>query len=82
LSGIRDEVLSLANTTYLGHYVFAGSQGNTSPFTLNTTTSPATVTYNGDDTTNSVSYLMTPNGQKIQLNIPGDQIFQLPAAMS
>jgi flagellar hook-associated protein 3 FlgL len=75
LSGIRDEVLSLANTTYLGQYVFAGSQGNTRPFTLDTTTSPATVTYNGDDTANSVSYLMTPNGQKIQLNIPGDQIF-------
>jgi flagellar hook-associated protein 3 FlgL len=75
LSGIRDEVLSLANTTYLGQYVFAGSQGNKQPFTLDTTTSPATVTYNGDDTANSVSYLETPNGQKIQLNIPGDQIF-------
>ena len=27
LSGIRDEVLSLANTTYLNRYIFSGSQG-------------------------------------------------------
>ena len=29
-------------------------------------------TYDGDD---NVNYLELPNGQKIQLNIPGDQIF-------
>jgi len=75
LSGIRDEVLSLANTTYMGRFVFAGSQGGSIPFSLDTSTSPATVTYNGDDTANATSYLETPNGQKIQLNIPGDQIF-------
>jgi flagellar hook-associated protein 3 FlgL len=75
LSGIRDEVLSLANTTYMGQYIFAGSQGGTAPFTLNSASSPASVTYNGDDTANSTSYLETPSGQKIQLNIPGDQVF-------
>ncbi|HZD51366.1 MAG TPA: flagellar hook-associated protein FlgL [Silvibacterium sp.] len=72
LIGIRDEVLSLANSSYLGQYIFAGSQGSTQPFTLDTTTSPNTVTYNGDD---NVSYVQTPAGQKIQLNVPGDQIF-------
>ena len=29
-------------------------------------------TYNGDQ---DVNYLVMPNGQKIQLNVPGDQIF-------
>jgi flagellar hook-associated protein 3 FlgL len=72
LIGIRDEVLSLANSSYLGQYIFAGSQGGTQPFTLDTTTSPNTVTYNGDD---DVSYVQTPAGQKIQTNVPGDQIF-------
>ena len=72
LAGIRDEVVSMANTTYLGQYVFSGSQGGTAPYTLNTATSPATATYNGDS---DVEYLQTPNGQKIQLNIPGSQIF-------
>jgi flagellar hook-associated protein 3 FlgL len=72
LAGVRDEVLSMANTTYLGRYVFAGSQGGTTPFVLNTSTSPAVATYQGDE---DVNYLETPNGQKIQLNVPGDQIF-------
>ena len=65
LVGIRDEVMSLANTTYLGRYIFSGSQGGTAPYTLNTTVTPAVATYQGD---NDVSYLETPNGQKIQLN--------------
>jgi flagellar hook-associated protein 3 FlgL len=72
LAGIRDEVLSLANTNYQGVYVFGGSQTGSTPFTLNSATSPATVTYNGDQDVNT---LVAPNGQSIQLNIPGDQIF-------
>ena len=72
LVGIRDEVMSLANTTYLGQHVFSGSKGGTAPYTLNTDTTPALATYQGDS---DVSYLETPNGQKIQLNIPGSQIF-------
>lgn len=72
LTGIRDEVLSLANTTYLGQYIFSGSQSGTAPFTLNTSASPAVATYNGDDV---VSFVQTPTGQNIQTNVPGDQIF-------
>jgi flagellar hook-associated protein 3 FlgL len=72
LVGIRDEVLSMANTTYLGRYVFSGSQGGTAPYTLDTTASPAVATYQGDS---SVEYLETPTGEKIQLNVPGNQIF-------
>jgi flagellar hook-associated protein 3 FlgL len=72
LTGIRDEVLSLANSSYQGQYIFAGSQGSTPPFTLDTTTSPATAIYQGDD---EVSYVETPGGQTIQTNIPGDKIF-------
>ncbi len=79
LAGIRDEVLSLANTTYMGQSVFAGSQGGTIPFVLDPT-APSGVQYNGDDTANSTSYLMTPNGQKIQLNLPGDQVFTASGA--
>ncbi|MGC1294669.1 MAG: flagellar hook-associated protein 3 [Alloacidobacterium sp.] len=72
LSGIRDEVLSLANTTYMNRYVFSGSQGGTTPYSLDSTATPNTATYNGDTVT---SYVTTPNGQKIQTNIPGSQIF-------
>jgi flagellar hook-associated protein 3 FlgL len=72
LAGIRDEVLSLANTSYLGTYIFAGSRGATTPFTLSTASTPAVVTYNGDANATS---LQTPNGQAIQLNVPGGAIF-------
>lgn len=72
IAGIRDEVLSLANTNYQGVYVFGGSQTASAPFSLNSSTTPATATYNGDQNINT---LVSPNGQSIQLNIPGDQIF-------
>jgi flagellar hook-associated protein 3 FlgL len=72
ISGILDEVESLANTSYQGQYIFSGGQSQTTPFSTSTSTSPAVTTYNGDQ---NVNYLETPNGQKIQLNIPGSQIF-------
>src|SRR5215475_12356006 len=48
LAGIRDEVVALANTSYQGRYIFGGSQTATSPFSISTATTPATVTYSGD----------------------------------
>ena len=72
ISGILDEVQSLANTSYQGQYIFGGGQTGTTPFTTTTSTSPAVTSYNGDQ---DVNYLQTPNGQKIQLNVPGSQIF-------
>jgi flagellar hook-associated protein 3 FlgL len=72
LAGVRSEVLSLANSDYQGQYIFAGSKSSSAPFSLSAAVNPATVTYNGDE---DVSYLETPGGQKIQLNVPGNQIF-------
>jgi flagellar hook-associated protein 3 FlgL len=72
IAGILNEVTSLANTSYQGQYIFAGGQTSTAPFSTSTATSPATTIYNGDE---NVNYLHTPNGQKIQLNVPGDQVF-------
>ena len=73
ISGIRDEVQSLANTSYQGQYVFAGGQTGAAPFSTLTSVSPAVTTYNGDT---NVNYLELPSGQKIQLNVPGSQVFQ------
>jgi flagellar hook-associated protein 3 FlgL len=79
LSGILDEITSLANSSYQGNYIFAGSLTSTAPFTTSNTTSPATTTYNGDQ---NVNFVETPNGQEIQLNMPGDQIFVTTGANS
>jgi flagellar hook-associated protein 3 FlgL len=70
ISGILDEVQSLANTSYQGQYIFSGGETGSAPFS--TSTSPAVTSYSGGETVNS---LVLPNGQKIQLNVPGDQIF-------
>jgi flagellar hook-associated protein 3 FlgL len=72
LTGIRDQVLSLANTSYQGSALFAGSQGSVTPFVLDSSTTPATVNYVGDT---NVQYLETPTGQKIQMNLPGSTVF-------
>jgi flagellar hook-associated protein 3 FlgL len=72
LSGIRDQVLSLANTTYLGQSLFAGSQGSVKPFALDISTTPATSSYAGDTT---LRYVETPSGQKIQTNLVGSDVF-------
>ena len=79
ISGILNEVQSLANTCYQGQYIFAGGKTSAAPFTTSTSTSPGVTTYNGDS---GVNYLQSPNGQKIQLNVPGDQIFMGTGANS
>ena len=72
ISGIVDEVQSLANTSYQGQFIFAGGKTTAAPFATSTATSPAVTSYNGDE---NVNFLELPNGQKIQLNVPGDQVF-------
>ncbi len=72
ISGILDEVQSLANTNYKGQFIFAGGETATAPFSTSTAASPGVTSYNGGQT---VNYLELPNGQKIQLNVPGSQIF-------
>jgi flagellar hook-associated protein 3 FlgL len=72
ISGILDEVQSLANTSYQGQYIFGGGETGAAPFSTSTATSPAVTSYNGGETVNN---LVLPNGQEIQLNVPGNQIF-------
>jgi flagellar hook-associated protein 3 FlgL len=72
IAGILEEVQTLANTSYQGQYIFAGGQTSTAPFTTSNATSPGVTAYNGDS---DVNYLSLPDGQSIQLNVPGSQIF-------
>jgi flagellar hook-associated protein 3 FlgL len=59
----------------MGQYIFSGSQSSTLPYSMDTTSTSGTVVYNGDSGANAISYITTPSGQKIQTNLPGDQIF-------
>ena len=72
VQGIQTLVLQLANTSYQGSYIFAGTATTTVPFTANSA-APDGVTYNGNNNTNSVEIA---EGRSVQTNVPGSQIFQ------
>ena len=72
IAGILAEVQSMANSNYQGQYIFAGGKTATAPFSTSTATTPGITSYAGDE---DVNYLELPNGQTIQMNVPGDQIF-------
>ena len=77
LSSVRDQVVSLANTSYQGTYIFAGTQGGTKPFSVSNSTSPATTTYSGDSQVNTIT---TENGQQLQTSLAGSAVFAAPGA--
>jgi flagellar hook-associated protein 3 FlgL len=77
LGGVRDQIVSLANSSYQGTYLFAGSHGDVQPFTVDRSTSPATTSYSGDA---QVGSLTTWNGQRIQTGLAGSAVFVAPGA--
>ncbi len=68
VSGIRDQLLALANTTYQGRYVFAGTAVHQPAFVSGN----AGIQYQGS---NSVETIEIADGQRIQLTYPGDKMF-------
>lgn len=68
VSGIRDTVLSLANSSYNGSYLFSGS-GTTAPYAL---AADGTATYSGDSNVNTVTTL---GGNSIATSAAGSSIF-------
>jgi flagellar hook-associated protein 3 FlgL len=70
LQGILGEVIQMANTSYQGQYIFAGTATSTQPFD-----SSGNYTVTAAEGGQTVNFLRTPSNQKIQLNVPGSQIF-------
>jgi len=73
VKGIRENLLSLANTTFQGTYIFAGCKVTTQPFTDSTDG----VVYQGDT---GVIETAIGEDQQTKMNVPGDQIFCGPGA--
>jgi flagellar hook-associated protein 3 FlgL len=76
LQGIQSQLVSLANATYQGNYVFGGSITNTVPYMVDAT-SPSGVDYVGNSDVNKVSI---GNGYKLAVNQPGSQLFSAPGS--
>jgi flagellar hook-associated protein 3 FlgL len=74
VQGIQSQLLSLANLTYQGNYVFSGTATQTTPYVLDAT-SPSGVTYQGNAGVNSVTL---GNHFSLQTNLPGSQVFSAP----
>ncbi len=71
LDGIRDNIISLANVSLNGTYLFSGTRTQTKPFTLDSS-SAAGVAYNGNSATHSAS---VDENRALQMNVPGDTLF-------
>jgi flagellar hook-associated protein 3 FlgL len=75
VAGLQQQMLSLANTNYQGTYIFSGTNVTTQPFAADSS-APSGVTYSGDT---AVTTVQISQGQSIQTNLPGSQIFANPS---
>lgn len=73
VEGIQSQLLSLANTSYQGQYIFAGT-ATVQPFVVDSS-QPSGVRYDGN---NGINHVTIGNGYQLQDNVPGSQIFNGP----
>jgi flagellar hook-associated protein 3 FlgL len=71
VQGILSSVVTQANTSYEGSYLFGGTASSQQPYTADSS-SPTGYTYNGNSGQNSVAVGDSTN---VQVNLPGSQIF-------
>ena len=74
VQGIQSQLLSLANLSYQGTFVFAGTASSTAPYVLDST-SPSGVRYVGNSTTNRIT---VGDHFTVPTNLPGSQLFSSP----
>jgi len=76
VQGILSSIVSQANMSYQGAYLFAGTANTTAPYTADSS-SPSGYTYNGNNDVNSVQ---VGDQLSVQANIPGSQVFSNSSA--
>ncbi len=76
VSSIQRQVLSLANTSFAGQYLFAGTATATAPFVVNAS-DPTQIDYAGNSQQNKVQI---GTGLSVNANLPGSSIFSQPGA--
>jgi flagellar hook-associated protein 3 FlgL len=69
LSGLRDQIMSAANATYAGRFLFSGSATTTPPYLK---AADSTVTYQGND---EGMALQVSRSATMQTQIPGSEVF-------
>jgi flagellar hook-associated protein 3 FlgL len=71
VQGILSSVVTQANTSYEGSYLFGGTATSQQPYTADSS-SPTGYTYNGNNGQNSIAI---GDSSSVQVNLPGSQIF-------
>jgi len=71
VQGIQTQLLALANLSYQGNYVFAGTATQTTPYVLDPN-SASGVTYQGNT---GVNHVTLGSNFSLQSNLPGSQLF-------
>ena len=71
VQSIQETIQNLANTSYQGNYLFAGTAVSTQPFVTDAT-SPSGVSYAGNSSVNNVQI---GADQFVSTNLPGNSIF-------
>jgi flagellar hook-associated protein 3 FlgL len=71
VQGIQTQLLNLANLSYQGNYVFAGTATQTAPYVLDPN-SPSGVSYVGNTDVNSIT---VGDNYSLQANLPGSELF-------
>lgn len=74
VQGIQSQLVNLANLSYQGSFVFAGTASQTAPYVLDAA-SPSGVDYVGNSEVNSIN---VGNDFSVQTNLPGSQLFSSP----
>lgn len=76
INGISQQVLSIANLSFNGHYVFGGTANLQPPYVADNT-APGGIAYQGNDGVNTVEI---DTGQSVAVNKPGSQLFSSAGA--
>ncbi len=76
VSGIQSQMLSLANTSYAGQYLFAGTASGAAPYVADTA-NPNQIDYVGNSNQNHVQI---GTGLSVAANLPGSSIFSQSGA--
>jgi flagellar hook-associated protein 3 FlgL len=74
LQGVQDQLISLANTSFQGRPLFAGTLTSAPPFVKDTSL-PSGVRYDGNAAVNTIQI---GDGYPIAANKPGSQLFSAP----
>ncbi len=76
IQGISQQVLGIANLSYNGHFLFAGTADSQTPYVPDPN-SPGGVAYQGNDQTNQIE---VEQGHTVAMNLPGSQLFSATGA--